>query len=1517
MGIPAVSEFGRISQATISCISSFETCLSTKALMKQGWAESRLADINLWASGVGALARPDASLDRRLQFQPKVEVVLTGLLVTLEGLVDHCRNYASKESHQESLEQYDFESTAGNEKTSVDSDSRDEDADQSASSWFDTLDTGATSDSMSSDGSDPETEQKETKFETTLRRLKEDIEDVLDQLLMLGYAIRKSGTGARLQRADTSFNPDNNEDFRAELEAFFTNASKKGQWKKEGDKETTASDRMKKAQIQDQVNKVTPEQQHLITANLRRRHRFQYAKQHQQKLDYFDIRSVVPKVRPDEGITQDRETNLPKSDNKPANEQSEPHGSGKNEDSNSRDYEPKSTMPSGTDPSMVGGDILKSSMSLQTAASHVSVSVAKMRYPSAPKLSERMRGFKCPCCFQTLPEMFQEPSRWRKHLVEDLCPYTCPFSECPEPQMLYISRQAWRNHVIEAHGAGQYWECLACVGTGTTHSFQNWEEFVNHNRTRHKDAISEEQILDLRDSCRKMAPPNIPQCPLCSWPEDEEVEPDATANLEHIGNCIHEFSLNALPWIMASQFITTNKLNELINQVRTWLDGIPDLDSIDRTYLEKVDILSFGDLGQPIPMILDMADIPEEGFVESSGKPSKGEQGSTSFDADLPEVTGTSSNKDSETASIASNDVDHLELRKKINSFLVANSDGRPFLPADKIDSLTRSGILASVLKAMPITNVVLPEDEEDSLDFSDPLDNQDNLDFDDLLSFISGPGKRSFLTLTYCRRPELIRGLFESKFEDSRLPIRIDKEGGDLENPGKYAGVYTWSEHLETLLGNPWTCFDSWDAEVRENFAEIQWLFLAPVFRQAQFSYSIDWRRPLPYLSSDAIHNPERPIGSTAKIRIHDAHLISSSGWHERTMCLTCLPIYWENNLYLSNGIQLNHKHLERTVAIYRREGLICVISPWASGRNLRQLWERGIDYRTQLAPSFDFIFWALEQMTGLADALRTIHEQNIRHGNLKPENILWFEQQGTPAVLQIAHIGCAIPPGQQSIQHTSSAWVGSRRYQPPDTVYTIDPTDPRSTRDDIWSIGCIYLELLIWLLDGKSGLDQFHRLGSDRAFWEIRDSECVVSLHAQAWMEEATVRLKLDVTRGSGALADLLLLIRTDLLVISPRRRAYSSDLYQDLLRICNNMEDTYQSFYGSKMGGKEEDLMFTEAKLLPLKPVSKPTSRHEFGIAIICTLPLEYDAVLFIFDEIWDEGGDPYGSEVEDDNSYKTGRIGNHNVVLTIMRSSDIGSGRMSNMKRSYSSLKLAFHVGICGTTGRNTQGDEILLGDVIMDHRITQFVTYGESYLIKWVAQLDAIRGGDQLQQRTAHHLRKFQEVSERRRTSYRYPGAGQDKLYEPTYLHKHNASPTCICRDSNNRSDLVCPDALDATCEQLGCSDKHLVSRKRVGGQNIGVHRGTIVWRDLIMIESGGNRDRISRESGAIAFDLKATEFRNQIPAFVIRGAYDYADGHNQKNMEWREYAAATAASATKAILEQLQPFEPLVAHFPN
>ncbi|QYT02838.1 PNP_UDP_1 domain-containing protein [Trichoderma simmonsii] len=346
-------------------------------------------------------------------------------------------------------------------------------------------------------------------------------------------------------------------------------------------------------------------------------------------------------------------------------------------------------------------------------------------------------------------------------------------------------------------------------------------------------------------------------------------------------------------------------------------------------------------------------------------------------------------------------------------------------------------------------------------------------------------------------------------------------------------------------------------------------------------------------------------------------------------------------------------------------------------------------------------------------------------------------------------------------------------------------------------------------------------------------------------------------------------------------------------------------------------------------------RPSRRDDFEIAIICALKHEYDAVSYIFDEFWDEDGDQYGRAAGDTNHYATGRVGNYNVVLVLLveMGQTNAATAAASMRSSYRGLRLALLTGVCGSVPHGQYGD-IFLGDVIISKTVVQY-DFGWHYptmfvrrntdedklgrpnkdIRSLVATFETDRGLDQLEQRTAHFLNQLQaNVGRgRRRGKYNYPGAVKDNLFEPTHRHKHHVSPTCICPNCFNSSDAICDTALISSCADLGCNDKRHIARNRFQAtQQLehdrtgdypqpAVYVGAVASGDKV-IKSAGERDRLTKEAGVIAFETESAGVWDELPCIVVKGVCDYADSH--KHEEWQNYAAAAAAAASKAILER-------------
>ena len=257
----------------------------------------------------------------------------------------------------------------------------------------------------------------------------------------------------------------------------------------------------------------------------------------------------------------------------------------------------------------------------------------------------------------------------------------------------------------------------------------------------------------------------------------------------------------------------------------------------------------------------------------------------------------------------------------------------------------------------------------------------------------------------------------------------------------------------------------------------------------------------------------------------------------------------------------ELNNRHLIKPIATYRRGDSLCFMFPWAHGGNLREFWA-GQDkiYAPRLSRDKDLVLWSLEQMCGLTQGLEALHGKNCRHGDLKPENLLRFTEGGGRGILLIADVGLAkfhmeVTKNRHARTQTMT---GTFRYEPPECDDKSD--NPRSRAYDVWSLGCIYLEFLIWLVDGQEGLDEFNQPGNFQHFWDSKDGRYQLHDVVHKKINALGKRLKFEDPGTETALKDLLRVIVSRALEIRLKRnedsvgigRATAGELSQALSAI-----------------------------------------------------------------------------------------------------------------------------------------------------------------------------------------------------------------------------------------------------------------------------------------------------------------------------------------------------------------------------
>lgn len=301
-----------------------------------------------------------------------------------------------------------------------------------------------------------------------------------------------------------------------------------------------------------------------------------------------------------------------------------------------------------------------------------------------------------------------------------------------------------------------------------------------------------------------------------------------------------------------------------------------------------------------------------------------------------------------------------------------------------------------------------------------------------------------------------------------------------------------------------------------------------------------------------------------------------------------------------------LNHPNIVPSIAVIRRGEKGYFVSQWADGGNLQDLW-KSIPHPNLSA---DLVRESLQQLQGLASALyklqnwRTKATRDPRHGDIKPESILRFRNGPSTVVgtLKIAVIGLEQHPTITSYRGLltpppTTALYGTISYEPPEVLNQElaeeamsnlgdVSTTQISNLHDVWSLGCVILEFLVWLLYGYDELTRFHEkirgpMGEARPFYVIeRDNGkpvakvCSIVTHYMDYISKDP-----ECAEGTG-LGDLLRFTQRYLLVVSLASRSTAET--------CLNLLDLIV-----KMGEENEPYWFTGTKRDDLKGPSSVSS------------------------------------------------------------------------------------------------------------------------------------------------------------------------------------------------------------------------------------------------------------------------------------------------------------------------------------
>ncbi|KAF2003559.1 kinase-like protein [Amniculicola lignicola CBS 123094] len=357
---------------------------------------------------------------------------------------------------------------------------------------------------------------------------------------------------------------------------------------------------------------------------------------------------------------------------------------------------------------------------------------------------------------------------------------------------------------------------------------------------------------------------------------------------------------------------------------------------------------------------------------------------------------------------------------------------------------------------------------------------------------------RKIFALLVMLFKSLAILDFLKEGISDSDLPFIFKDEELFCEATGQRILPFTYERR-------EWT----WDK--KETFKNYQWAFMAPCFQLScerepgVHRLSLHDRAVLPFTHGVAVEI-EGGFSTIRRVELHPAHFNSHDFSTTLFAVKTLKPVkdaIVAGNKEVQSLIRLNRQNnpnLIRLLGTYQHNNGLHLVFPWADG-NLQDVWKKHFPDPKSPARDAGLARWMARQCLGIVLGLQAIHHNPVnalhtqvqglssgvphqahgRHGDFKPENILWFKDDSPitrgpiTGIMKISDFGFLefrATLSKSQIPHYQLPGL-TPTYRAPE----INVKETVAPSYDIWSLGCVLLEFVEWYLRGWQGVDDFSK--------------------------------------------------------------------------------------------------------------------------------------------------------------------------------------------------------------------------------------------------------------------------------------------------------------------------------------------------------------------------------------------------------------------------------------------------------